>query len=157
RPIPALIKGRLDLAIVSSPVHDRRLALTPLFQDELVAVVAPDHQWTLKKFVTAHDFESEHLLALVPPSESTLFHEVLNPAGVFPRELSEVQLTEAVVEIVKAGLGVGVLARWAVSPHLKSGAVRAVSITERGVHRTWSAAVRRYKQMPRYLEPFVEI
>src|SRR5262249_22909552 len=48
RPIPALLKGRLDLGIVSSSVFDRRLKLTPLFHDELVAVVAPDHPWTTR-------------------------------------------------------------------------------------------------------------
>src|SRR5262249_50791209 len=35
RPIEGLLAGRIDLALVSSPVRDRRLALVPVFDDEL--------------------------------------------------------------------------------------------------------------------------
>src|SRR2546427_7181013 len=42
-PVPALFDGRIDLAIVSNDDHDDRLAYVPLFSDELVALLRPDH------------------------------------------------------------------------------------------------------------------
>ena len=53
--------------------------------------------------------------------------------------MSQVPLTEAILELVKAGLGVSVMARWAIEPAIKTGAVRAVRITRRGVFRAWTA------------------
>ena len=53
--------------------------------------------------------------------------------------MSQVPLTEAILELVKAGLGVSVMARWAIEPAIKTGAVRAVRISRRGVFRAWSA------------------
>jgi len=43
-PLTALNEGKIDLAIVSSDVADEKLSVEPIFDDELVAVVSPDHQ-----------------------------------------------------------------------------------------------------------------
>jgi LysR family transcriptional regulator for metE and metH len=157
RVIPALLKGQIDVAIVSDPVRDRRIELSPLFRDELVAIVAPDHPWAGRRFVEAGDFASEHVFTYtISRIESTLFQKVLIPAGVTPREHSQIELTEAMIEVVKAGLGVAMLARWAVAPHLKAGTLKAVRITETGLPREWSAATLRYKTARPQLEAFIE-
>src|SRR4030095_3346796 len=41
-PIEGLLAGRLDLAIVSAPVSDRRLASKKLFEDEVVLIAGRD-------------------------------------------------------------------------------------------------------------------
>src|SRR5215211_1285163 len=43
-PTSALREGVLDLAIVHRAVSDKRIRLDPLFDDELVVVMAPDHR-----------------------------------------------------------------------------------------------------------------
>ena len=158
RPIPALLKGQLDVAIVSDRIRDRRISLTPLFADELAAVVSSDHPWASRAFVTAADFaDQEVLLYNLPRSESTLFREVLDPAGVVPRRVSRIELTEAILELVRAGLGVTMLARWAVAPYVRSGELAAVRITRKGLHRQWSAATLAHKEPPEHLTAFVEL
>lgn len=83
RPVRALLTGQLDVAIVGSRVRDRRIVLTPLFEDEFVAISAPGHPWAEREYVTAADFADEHvLLYSTARSDSTLFREVLDPAGV---------------------------------------------------------------------------
>ncbi|HEX5724001.1 MAG TPA: LysR family transcriptional regulator [Longimicrobiaceae bacterium] len=157
-PIPALLKGKLDVAVVSDPPRDRRIALTPLFADELMAVAAPGHPWAGRAFVAAEDFADQHVLLYnVPRAESTLFREVLDPRGVVPRQVSRVELTEAILELVKAGMGVAMLARWAVAPQVAAGLLAAVPITEKGLHRQWHAAVLRRKETPVYLQSFVDL
>ena len=74
-----------------------------------------------------------------PRSENMVFRQVLTPAGVSPRRTSEIQLTEAIVELVKAGVGISVLARWAVLPHLEAGTLHAMPLTRTGFHRQWKA------------------
>ena len=157
RVVPALLKGQIDLAIISDPVRDRRIQLTPLFRDELVAIVAPTHPWAGRRIVEGADFADEHVFTYaISPTDSTLFQRVLIPAGVMPREHSYIELTEAMVEMVKAGLGVALLARWAAAPHLKAGTLRAVRVTETGLPREWSAATLRYKTPRPQLEAFIE-
>lgn len=157
RPVAALLEGRLDLAVVMTEPRDRRLALTPLFRDELVVLVRPDHRLASRPFVRAEDFAGENFLMHTPVQESSVFQKVLSPAGVTPRRVSQVQLTEAIIEMTKAGLGLSVLARWAAAEAIRTGALRALPLTPRGFYRDWSAATLRSNSAPAYLGEFVRL
>jgi LysR family transcriptional regulator for metE and metH len=157
QPVPALLEGHVDLAVMSTAVDDRRLRHVPLFKDELVAVLPPDHRLASRAFLTGADFAGENLILYVPPEDSTLIQEVLLPAGVTPARIIQIQLTEAIVEMVRAGLGVSLLARWAIAPQLEAGVLRAVRVTRRGLRRHWQATTLRASERTAYLEEFIRL
>ncbi|MFL5613362.1 MAG: LysR family transcriptional regulator [Gemmatimonadaceae bacterium] len=156
RPLAALIAGKIDLSIVSTLTRDRRIAFTPLFEDELLLIVAPDHRLAGRRFVDPAELRRERVLTYSRPDESTVYRRVLAPAGVSPRQITPIQLTEAMIELVKSGMGVGVLARWAVQRELDSGALVASSLGPDGVRRRWRVATRAAGATPAYLAAFVE-
>lgn len=141
RPREALRAREVDVAIVNERVDDDDIDHVPLFSDEMVTLVPADHPFASRPYVTPEDFRDEHLVLHCDPEDSSVYTNVLAPAGVTPARVSKLQLTEAVVETVKAGLGVTVMARWAVAPHLREGTLRAVPVTEAGLVRRWWAAV----------------
>ena len=158
RPIRALVAGKIDLCIVLQRPRDRRVESTPLFDDELVAIMPPTHPLASRAYLEASDFAHEHLLNYSPPEESFLFQQLLTPAGVMPRQFSQIQLTEAIIELVKSGIGIGALARWAVEPHVRAGTLRAIPITAAGMPRRWYSATRATKSKPQHvreLEQFI--
>jgi LysR family transcriptional regulator, regulator for metE and metH len=155
-PIEGLLAGRLDLAIVSAAVSDRRLVTKKLFEDEVVLIAARDHRFAQQPHVRLSDLRDETFYVYPPREESRVLQEVLLPAGISPR-VEEVQLTEAITELVKAGLGVAALARWAVQPLVDSGALVARSLTARGVHREWRAAMPRDLARADYITEFIEL
>ena len=158
RPLEALLEGKLDLAITSARARNQKLLFKPLFKDEMVVILSPDHPLTSRPFVSAKDFASEHLLVYaLPKEELSIYQKVLTPAGVSPKHVSRVELTEAIIEMVKAGLGIGVMARWAVTPHVEAGKLRALPLTARGFHRRWNAAMIRHKATPPYVLSFVRL
>ena len=141
-PVPGLLDGRLDVALVTGVRSNRRMVVQPVFADELVAVVPATHPWAGRRRVSPHDFADERLLIIPPPEESDVVNHFLKPARVTPRDISVLTLTEALVAMVEAGLGVGVVPRWAVAPHLKSGQLVSVRLG-RGLKRYWGVATRR--------------
>lgn len=156
RPLEALLEGRLDLAIVSCTAADERLRLAPLFEDEMVALVRPDHPLAGRPYLEPEDFAAEHLI-VYDAGESTVVRRFLEPAGVQPRRLSGVLLTEGIVQMVRAGLGVSVLARWAVAPEVEAGALCAVPLSAGGYRRHWQVATLAAAHPPAYLETFVDL
>jgi LysR substrate binding domain len=110
-----------------------------------------------KVFAEPRDFADETLFLFPPKSESSLLNEILAPAGVSPKRIQEVTLTEVIIEMVRGGLGVAAIARWAVAPQLASGVVVGLPLTASGFHRVWSAAQLRDKQAPAYLQEFIRL
>ena len=156
RSMDALLAGEIDLAILTRGADDGRLNVRPLFKDEMVVVVAPGHPLASRAWVEAANLTSEHLIVYkTDRRESYVFTQILNPAGVEPAKVSFVPLTEAILEMVKAGLGVSVMARWAIEPALDSGAVRALRLTRRGFVRQWSVATLRDRTEPQWQADFI--
>ena len=157
-PFAPLLNGELDLAIATTNVRNRKLIYTPLFQDELVVVMPPDHPLATRSAICAQDFADQDLIIYSMPLQvSSIFQKVLIPAGVTPRKVSQVQLTEGILEMVRAGLGISVLARWAVAPQLARNELKAIPLERGGIKRQWSAVRRRNPSAPQYLGAFVDL
>lgn len=157
RPIKSLLEGRIDLAIMSDRVRDRRLVERPLFDDELVVIMSPSHRLAGRRFLQPEDFADETLIIYPPKDESTVIQRVLAPAGVTPKALQQMNLSEAIVELVKAGLGIAAMARWAVEPHVRAGALRTAKLTKKGFRRRWGAVMLRDMAAEPYAKDFVDL
>ena len=130
----------------------------PVFRDELVAVVPPSHPFARRPYIEPADLSGAHLLLYNhDPKSSDIFRYVLGPAAVEPGRISRVPLTEAILELIKAGQGLGVMARWAIEPAIQSGAVHAVRIGRKGVFRNWRAATLRSRPEPKWQKDFVAL
>jgi LysR family transcriptional regulator for metE and metH len=156
-PLARLIDGKIELAVVSSHIKNPRLAVKPLFEDEQVLLVASDHPLARRPFARLADFRQERLLTYVPAEESHFVMRVLRPAGVLPARVEAVQLTEAAIEMVRAGLGVAVLSRWVVEPFVKRGSLHAVRITSEGYFKLWRAVVHRHLGEADYVAEFLRL
>lgn len=158
RPIRALLEGRIDLAIVHNVSSDARIRHTTLFEDELVVLTAPGHPFTRQPFVAPEDLENEHLLTYrLPLRDLSIFQQVLGPAGVTPRRVTQIELTEALIEMVRAGIGVAILAQWAVAPYVEAGRLTTTRFTAAGLHRRWSAALLQQPSVPLHLREFINL
>ena len=158
RPVDALFDGRIDLAILIDPAPDRRLRIRPLFSDEMVAIVAKGHPLARRRWVAPADLAREHLLVYSSvPEESFVFRKVLAPLGLAPARVSFIMLTEAMIELARAGAGVGILPRWSAHRAIAGGSVAALSITRGGLRRQWAAATLAAQPDPPYLVDFVDL
>ncbi len=157
-PIEGILAVEVDLALAYDFEADDRLATVPLFEDELVLVVAPEHPLADKDYVEAPDFADQHLFAYSGDPEDSFFcHSVLAPAGIRPARLSGVRLTEGIVSLVAAGMGVAVITRWTAAREIAEGLVRAVPLGSNGLRRSWSAVMLAETLGIPYANRFVEL
>ena len=154
-PFEALLDGKLDLALICDPIRNRKIRYTPLFEDDVVIVVHPNHPFTQKSCAAPEDFATENVLLYPPRADSTLLTKVLEPAGIQPRKVQEVMLTEVILEMVIGGLGIAALPRWAVGPQLATGALIGVQLQPPGYRWQWSVAQLRAHQPPVYFQEFI--
>jgi LysR family transcriptional regulator for metE and metH len=158
RPIEALLDGRVDLAILVNRVDDKRFRVRPLFTDEMIAIVSPSDPLAKRRFVTAADLAEQHLLLYSSTrEESFLLQKVLRPAGLTAPRVSFIMLTEAMIELSRAGVGVGILPRWSAQRAIASRAVVPLAITRGGMRRQWSAATLTAGQEPAYIPDFIDL
>jgi LysR family transcriptional regulator for metE and metH len=158
RPVEALLEGKLDVAIVTERIGHEHVKVRPLFEDEHAAIVAPDHPFASRAFVRPQDLAAERLLLYSSsPDDSFTIQRILRPSGVTAPRVSFVMLTEAILEMVKARLGISVMQTWAVEPALRAGDVRAVRITANGIRRQWSAATLKAAGRVAYVDEFIDL
>ena len=150
-PIAALRQGALDLGIVYHRAPDKRIRLEPLFEDEMMVVTAPNHRFAGADYVPVSAIADEHLFTYRSlASASSVVRDILSESDVQPLKTTQLQLTEGILELVAAGFGVAILAKWAVAPAVRAGIVRAARLGKKGYSRTWYAAVRSTEVTPTY-------
>ncbi|WP_426746018.1 LysR family transcriptional regulator [Myxococcus faecalis] len=145
-PLPALEAGDIDVALLTnSPLRrSSTFEVRPLFHDELVFVVAPSHPLAARKTFTAEDLKAHTLLT----SHTPRAQDVWFVNQIFGRErprlrVERIPLTEALLDLARAGLGVAVLSEWIVAPHLARGDLVLRRLDTGPLERPWRIAWRR--------------
>lgn len=156
RPIEKLIEGELDLAITSNPEQIEQIEFVQLFSDEMLAVVCNHHPWANREYVEAEDFQDVSLIIHSLPLDTvSIFRTQLSPKGINPKKLIVLPLTEASIELVKANMGVIVLANWALQPYLND-EIKAIKINPEGFFRQQYIARIRNRDYPAYFDYFIK-
>ncbi|MGB4776176.1 MAG: LysR family transcriptional regulator [Daejeonella sp.] len=156
-PLQKLKENSIDLAITSDPVEDSHIKYIELFQDEMVMVVSENHPWKEKKYVVAEDFINEHLFIHSLPLECVTIHQfLLAPAGILPKKITPLPLTEASIEMVKADMGIMSMAKWSLQPYLNNNYIRTVKIGKNGLKRKHYIAVINSDNQPSYFTHFID-
>ncbi len=152
-----LLDGQVDVAIVCRKSRDKNIAYADLFTDDVVALVPAGHPLAIRKFLTADDFRhityithSEHL------KRSTFYEQFLKPKQVTPKKVLYIQLTETVLDMVKEGLGIAVMARWLVKPYIDTTEISQVRLGKAGLKRKWYIASLKTETTSKPLESFIE-
>jgi len=140
-PLAALLRGDLDLAICQRPpAPGDRWAVTPLFEDPLVMVMAPDHPLTRLEQLTPADLSDQTLfVGETAPSELRRWGQQLFGSGPGPARVQKVPLTDAILELVKAGQGVSLMSLWIMRSYLSRGELTHRPMAGVSLERRWSA------------------
>ena len=142
-PIESLAEQSLDLAVVSGEGAQRGAELRHLFDDELLFIMAPDHRLAGKAHITGQDIVGEDFITYTRiPEPDREYAKLFRPNQTYPNWTETVELPEAIVELVAAGLGTSVLAGWAMKGSIDSGRIVSARVGPEGISVPWYVATR---------------
>ena len=157
RPLQNLLDNALDLGITSDPADDKSLKYIELFKDEVLAVMSVNDEIARKKYLSAEDFKTQTLIIYSYPLESvSVYQYFLKPLKVMPKEIITIPLTEVALEMVKAGMGIMTMPKWAMKPFVSIPEIQLVKIGQKGLMRTHYAAIRHEDSDKKYIADFIE-
>jgi DNA-binding transcriptional LysR family regulator len=129
--LQGLLDGQLDVGIMTGVVADERIEAEPVFEDELVLIVPPDHRWATVPSIGPHELVGEPLL--LPGQNSwnrSLIGRQLAAQGVTPDVVAESNSHIAIARIVEAGVGAAIVSRLSVADELTQGRLRQVVLRD---------------------------
>jgi LysR family hydrogen peroxide-inducible transcriptional activator len=146
--VPQLSTGALDLAVVNAPIDDPDLVLEPLYEEDLVLVVPPDHDLADRHEIRMAELDGYPLL-LGPAG--TAFRSDLDraarDAGITLVPKVELDGLRLIASLTFEGFGAAVLPSAAIPRWLEgSEAFRRIAITDAGTRQV--AVARRRRGLP---------
>lgn len=151
-----LQRGTIDIAVSLEPEGNEEMTFVPLFEDELRLMVGPMHPWAQAGRATREQL-GEELVMLYNKNSSTyaLVQEYFGREGVALNNCIQLGSMEAIKELVKVGLGAGVLAPWVVRDDLAAGRLVSLPLGRRALKRRWGITYLAQRQLTLGEETFV--
>jgi len=141
----------LDIVLITLPAPGRMFQATPVMEDEFVAIFPSRDAAAIPEVVTPQSLARLPLVLFEPGARTRrLVDDWFEAAGVAAKPIMELGSTEAMKEIVGAGLGCAVLPRLAVSGAGRREALEVRSLTPR-LSRDLAIVLRRDKPLSRGL------
>jgi DNA-binding transcriptional LysR family regulator len=135
-----LLSGKIDLAVMVEPERRPDLVFEPLFQDELRFVMLPTHPWATAGQLTEADIgKTTLILANKATRTYQLVMAYFRTARVAVERCIELGSIESIKELVKNGLGVGIVAEWPIRTELMRGELVSRPLGRHVLSRQWYA------------------
>lgn len=150
--------GQIDLAVIIEPTSalHAEFVFVPLFQDELRFLVSPLHPWAKAGCAPRESIEGETLVLYNKTSHTfRLVNEYFRDEKITLSNFIELGSMEAIKELVKIGIGVGVLAPWIARPELERGSLVSLALGARKLKRRWGVVHLKGRRLALAEETFV--
>lgn len=134
-----LLRSKLtDLAICLDPGNESQLEFHPLFDDELLFIVGPEHPWSQRGEVDRAAIPSQQYILYNKGTYTfQLIENYFRREGLDLNTVIELRSMEAIKELVKLGLGASILAPWVIRKELAEQSLRAFPLGRRKLKRSW--------------------
>jgi len=133
----------VDLIIVSGEINRAGIELRHLFDDQLRFIMSPEHRLAGRTVIEGNDIVGEDFITYTRvPEPDREYARLFRPSNAYPNWTETVEVPEAIVEMVAAGLGTSVLAGWAIENAVKSKRIVAAQVGEAGISLPWYVVTR---------------
>lgn len=139
--VRALDSKAITLGLVEGPIGRKDLKIERFIEDEIVVVVAANHEWALnqsKEIDLARLTDMSLIMRERGSGTRQVVENALKKAGVKLSELNivmELDSTEAIKSVVEANLGIGFVSRWGLRREIELGTLKIIKIKNLEIKR----------------------
>jgi LysR family transcriptional regulator, low CO2-responsive transcriptional regulator len=133
-----LADAELDLVVGLRPRGRSDEGYRPMFHDQLAFVVSPFHPWVKDDEPILPTLADQQFIIYAKATEThRLIDEWLEKKGGRGKKPLVLGDMQAIKEMAKLGVGVGVVASWVAAREISDGSLKVVALPEPGIQREW--------------------
>ena len=151
-----LRSNEVDIALTLAPQGEDDIDHQIVFRDSLQFVVSPMHPWADRKIAPLNEIEEQ--CYVIYSKKSYTFDLVRKRFRLEGHELSnviELGSMEAIKELVKIGIGVGLVAPWIVKQEVELKSLFLVGLGRKKLSRDWGACYMKGRRLSLMEETFI--
>jgi DNA-binding transcriptional LysR family regulator len=133
-----LSNNQVDLVIMGEPPTNIPLITQPLMKNPLIVISNPKHPLLKNKINSIDLLYKETLITREKGSGTRTTIE--RKTGIKFESNIEINSNEAIIEAVRAGLGIGFVSKHTVNSELKRGVIRQLNVEKFPIYRHWYIA-----------------
>ncbi|HEX7262396.1 MAG TPA: substrate-binding domain-containing protein, partial [Luteolibacter sp.] len=128
----------LDLVVGLKPRGKGDEGYRPMFTDRLAFVVSPFHPWAVDTSTVLSTINDHQFIIYAKATEThRLIEEWMEQKGGRGKKPLVLGDMQAIKEMAKLGIGVGIVAPWVAAREIADGSLKVVNIDEPGIEREW--------------------
>ena len=133
-----LAAADLDLVVGLKPRGQLDEGYRAMFNDRLAFVVSPFHPWAVDSSSVIKTINDHQFIIYAKATEThRLIEEWMEKNGSRGRKPLVLGDMQAIKEMAKLGIGVGIVAPWVAARDIGEGSLKVVTIKEPGIGREW--------------------
>lgn len=148
--------NEIDLALTLSPLSSDDIDSQSIFEDTLQFAVAPSHPWANRKVAPNAEIDDQ---TFVTYSKGSLTFDTVRrhfrAEGHSFSKVIELGSMEAIKELVKIGIGVGIVAPWVTQKEVADGSIHLLSPSRKQLKRTWGVCYLKGRNLSLMEETFI--
>ena len=154
--IEALRSHKIDLALNLEPQKGEPLDFRPLFTDELLFILSPEHPWVnAGRVVREQIAQQSYILYKKKSYTSEMIEAYFRQEEIVLFSQLDLGNMEAIKELVKLGLGISILAPWTAREELARGSLASLPLGKRKLKRRWGILHWQGRRMSLVEETFI--
>ncbi len=158
RVVDGVLARQWDLGMIGIPLEHPQLQVQPSWRDTLVLIVPPHHPLATRSAVTLADLVGETWMFREAGSASgQVVKGVRNGAHRVQDHTLVLQGSAGVKQAVRAGLGMAMVSRFAITLEVQQGVLRVLPITDVQAERDLCLIWRHDSPLPAAVRAFLEV
>lgn len=158
--IQDVLSGSLEIGIVGAETSNKNIYQERLIEDEMRLIVTSDHKWAEKKHIIPDLMFKEPFIVRERGSGTLKSIKLsLNEKGYSIENfniIAEMGSTEAVIQGIKSKVGVSILSTIAVDEELKAGTLKALTIKELNLKRSFYLITHKQRSLSPLCKAFIK-